>query len=73
MAFNRSSRFHPDSCVAPKRRRRGVLSLITYAHVLGTGEDELLGERAVGVSYLKTVAGFDLLARLLADEGSFGF
>ena len=35
---------------------------------LGTGEDERLGERSVGVSYLKTVTGFDLLARLLADQ-----
>jgi hypothetical protein len=39
-----------------------------HVHVLGTCEDELLGERAVWVSYLKTVAGFDLLARLLADQ-----
>jgi hypothetical protein len=30
--------------------------------ILGTCEDELLGERAVRVYYLKTVTGFDLLA-----------
>src|SRR5262249_55465389 len=43
-----------------------------FVHVLGTGEDELLGECVVRVSYLKTVAGFDLLTRFLADQRRSG-
>src|SRR5215831_7387822 len=39
-----------------------------HSYVGVTSEDELLGEYVVRVSYLETVAGSDLLARLLADQ-----
>jgi hypothetical protein len=47
---------------------RTGLNRALYAHVLGTREDELLGEYVVSVSYLKMVARSDLLASVLDDQ-----